>query len=204
MSRDTFLPYFRPSITEIEVKEVVHSLESGWLTMGPKTVQFEQACGQFLSATHAVAVDSCTSALFLALKALGIGPGDEVITTPLTFVATVNVILHCGATPVLVDVEADTLNISPDAVRAAITPRTRAIIPVHYGGHPADMDALNRIAADHQLHIVEDAAHAFGARWKGQRIGSGDNIACFSLPSMATSITFLISAPLNPSVFFAS
>jgi dTDP-4-amino-4,6-dideoxygalactose transaminase len=180
MSRSSYLPYFKPSVTESEVKEVVHSLESGWLTMGPKTLQFEQACAQFLRASNAVAVDSCTSALFLSLKALGIGPGDEVITTPLTFVATVNVILHCGATPVLVDVEPDTLNIDPAKVAAAITPRTRAIIPVHYGGHPADMDALRLLATAHQLHLVEDAAHAFGASWKGRRIGESDNLACFS------------------------
>lgn len=178
--RATYLPYFKPSVTEAAIREVVHSIESGWLTMGPKTIQFEEACAKFLHAPHAVAVDSCTSALFLSLKALGIGPGDEVITTPLTFVATTNVILHCGATPILVDVEADTLNIDPAKVRAAITPRTRAIIPVHYGGHPADMDALQAIAAEHQLHIVEDAAHAFGASSRGRRIGDSGNLVCFS------------------------
>jgi dTDP-4-amino-4,6-dideoxygalactose transaminase len=178
--RTTFLPYFKPSVTESEIREVVHSIESGWLTMGPKTIQFEEACGRFLNAPFSVAVDSCTSALFLSLKALGIGPGDEVITTPLTFVATANVILHCGATPVLVDVEADTLNIDPAKVKAAITPRTRAIMPVHYGGHPADMDALQAIATEHQLHIVEDAAHAFGASWRGRRIGDSGNLVCFS------------------------
>jgi dTDP-4-amino-4,6-dideoxygalactose transaminase len=178
--RSSFLPYFKPSVTEAEIREVVHSIESGWLTMGPKTIEFEDACAKFLHAPHAIAMDSCTSALFLSLKVLGIGPGDEVITTPFTFVATANVIIHCGATPVFVDVEPDTLNIDCAKVEAAITPRTKAIIPVHYGGHPADMDALQAIAAAHQLHIVEDAAHAFGASWRGHRIGDSDNLVCFS------------------------
>lgn len=178
--RESFLPFAPPLIGEEEINEVVDTLKSGWLTTGPKTRKFAEQFADYTEAPGALTVSSCTAALHLSLLALEIGPGDEVITTPLTFAASVNVIEHAGARPVLVDVEADTLNIDPQAVEAAITPATKAIIAVHYAGHPVELDALRDIASRHQLHLIEDAAHAIGAAWKGQPIGSGSNPACFS------------------------
>ena len=178
--RESFLPFAPPLIGEEEINEVVDTLKSGWLTTGPKTRKFAEQFADYTAAPGALTVSSCTAALHLSLLALEIGPGDEVITTPLTFAASVNVIEHAGARPVLVDVEADTLNIDPQAVESAITPATKAIIAVHYAGHPVELDALRYIASRHQLHLIEDAAHAIGAAWKGQPIGSGSNPACFS------------------------
>jgi len=178
--RESFLPFAPPLIGEEEINEVVDTLKSGWLTTGPKTRKFAEQFADYTAAPGALTVSSCTAALHLSLLALEIGPGDEVITTPLTFAASVNVIEHAGARPVLVDVEADTLNIDPQAVESAITPATKAIIAVHYAGHPVELDALRDIASRHQLHLIEDAAHAIGAAWKGQPIGSGSNPACFS------------------------
>ncbi len=167
------VPFHRPSIGQEEIDEVVRTLQSGWLTTGPRTAQFEREFGEYVTAPHALAVSSCTAGLHLALVALGIGPGDEVITTPLTFCATVNVILHTGATPVLADVGEDG-NIDPASVAARIGERTRAIIPVHLAGLPCDMDALWELARRHKLHVIEDAAHAAGARYHGHPIGAGN------------------------------
>jgi dTDP-4-amino-4,6-dideoxygalactose transaminase len=178
--RGTFLPFSTPTIGEEEIREVVDTLRSSWITTGPKAKRFESEFATYLEAPAALALSSCTAALHTALKTLGIGPGDEVITTPMTFAATVNVIEHVGARPVLADVEPDTLNIDPSTVEAAITPRTRAILPVHYAGHPVDLDALRALARAHRLAIVEDAAHALPARYKGQLIGSGGNPVAFS------------------------
>jgi dTDP-4-amino-4,6-dideoxygalactose transaminase len=178
--RSEFLPFHRPVIGEEEIQEVVDTLRSGWITTGPKTHRFESEFATYLQAPGALALNSCTAALHTALKTLGIGPGDEVITTPMTFTASVNVIEHVGARPVLVDVESDTLNIDPDAVEAAITPRTRAIMPVHYAGHPVDLDALRALADVYRCAIVEDAAHALPARYKGRAIGAGANPVAFS------------------------
>jgi dTDP-4-amino-4,6-dideoxygalactose transaminase len=178
--RATFLPFSPPNVGEEEIAEIVDTLRSGWLTTGPKTKRFEQAFAQHLSAPGSLALNSCTAGLHLALVAGSVGPGDEVITTPMTFAASVNVIEHVGARPVLVDVEADTLNIDPDRVEAAITPATKAILPVHYAGHPADLDPLMDLAAKHDLLVVEDAAHALPARYKGRLIGSGTNPTSFS------------------------
>lgn len=178
--RDRFLPFSLPLIGEEEIDEVVAALRSGWLTSGPRTREFEQRFTSATQAPAALALNSCTAGLHLALRVLGIGPGDEVITTPLTFAASVNVIEHVGARPVLVDVEPDTLNLCPAAVDAAVTPRTRAIIAVHYAGHPVELEALRAIAEQHDLHLIEDAAHAVGAAYRGQPIGSGRNLTAFS------------------------
>src|SRR5881396_1844875 len=158
--RSAFLPFSPPTIGEEEIQEVVDTLRSTWISTGPKTKRFESEFASFLGAPGALALNSCTAALHTALTTLGIGPGDEVITTPLTFTASVNVIEHVGARPVLVDVEPDTLNIDPRKVEAAITPRTRAVLPVHYAGHPADLDALRALAGARGCALVEDAAHA--------------------------------------------
>jgi len=178
--RDTFLPFSPPFIGEEEIAEVADSLRSGWITTGPKTKRFEQAFAGYLGAPAALGLNSCTAGLHTALEVSGIGPGDEVITTPLTFTSTVAVIEHTGARPVLVDIEPDTLNIDPALVRAAVTDRTRAIIVMHYGGHPCEMDALRAVCRDHDLLLVEDAAHALPAKYKGTYIGSGDNPVSFS------------------------
>ena len=178
--RSTFLPFSTPTIGEEEIREVVDTLRSRWITTGPKAKRFESEFATYLQAPGALALSSCTAALHTALKTLGIGPGDEVITTPMTFTATVNVIEHVGAQPVLADVEPDTLNIDAGEVEAAITPRTRAILPVHYAGHPVDLDALRALARVYRLAIIEDAAHALPARYKGQLIGGGGNTVAFS------------------------
>jgi dTDP-4-amino-4,6-dideoxygalactose transaminase len=178
--RDTFLPFAPPLIGEAEIEEVIDTLRSGWLTTGPKTQKFADEFAAYTQAPAALTLSSCTAALHLSLVALEIGPGDEVITTPLTFAASVNVIEHAGARPVLVDVEPDTLNIDPEKIEQAITPNTKAIIAVHYAGHPVELDVIRDIARRHDLHLIEDAAHAIGAAWKGQPIGTGDNPTCFS------------------------
>ncbi|HET7296821.1 MAG TPA: DegT/DnrJ/EryC1/StrS aminotransferase family protein, partial [Gemmatimonadales bacterium] len=178
--RTEFLPFSPPQVGEEEIQEVVDTLRSSWITTGPKTKRFETEFAGYLGAPGALALNSCTAGLHTALAALGIGPGDEVMRTPITFTASVNVIEHVGARPVLVDVEPDTLNIDPAAVAAAVTPRTKAILPVHYAGHPADLDALHAVARSAGLAVVEDAAHAVPARYKGRLVGSGDNPVAFS------------------------
>jgi dTDP-4-amino-4,6-dideoxygalactose transaminase len=178
--RREFLPFCPPTIGEEEIAEVVDTLRSNWITTGPKAKRFEADFASYLGSPGAVALSSCTAALHTALVTAGIGPGDEVITTPLTFAASVNVIEHVGARPVLVDVEPDTLNIDPRRVAAAITDRTRAVIPVHFAGHPVDLDPIRRLAAIHGLTVIEDAAHAMSAKYKGQFIGSGPNPVAFS------------------------
>jgi dTDP-4-amino-4,6-dideoxygalactose transaminase len=169
--RSDFLPFAPPLIGEEEIAEVVDTLRSSWITTGPKTRQFESDFAAYVQAPGALALSSCTAALHTALVTAGIRPGDEVITTPMTFAASVNVIEHVGARPVLVDVEPDTLNLDPRSVEAAVTPRTRAILAVHYAGHPADLDALWAIADAHRCVLIEDAAHALSARYRGRPIG---------------------------------
>ena len=178
--RTEFLPFSPPLIGEEEIAEVVDTLRSSWITTGPKTRRFETEFAAHVQAPGALALSSCTAALHTALVTLGIGPGDEVVTTPMTFAASANVIEHVGARPVLADVEPDTLNLDPARVAAAITPRTRAILPVHYAGHPVDLDALGLLAERHRLALIEDAAHALPAAYKGRRIGSGTNPVAFS------------------------
>ena len=167
------VPYHKPSIGREEIDEVVKTLESGWLTSGPRTAQFEQEFREYVHAPHALAVNSCTAGLHLALAALNIGPGDEVITTPLTFCATVNVIQHVGATPVLADVGPDG-NIDPESVASRINGKTRAIIPVHLAGLPVNMNAIWALAKKHQLYVIEDCAHAIGSFYQGFPIGAGN------------------------------
>ena len=178
--REQFLPIAVPWIGDREKQLVLESLDSGWITTGPKTQELARRIAELAGAKHAVAVNSATGALHLALEALGLGPGDEIITSAYTFVATVNVIEHVRATTVLVDVEPDTLNLDPKAVEAAITPRTKAILTVDYGGHPCDYDALQRIADRHGLVLVDDAAHALGAAYKGRPVGSLATVTAFS------------------------
>ena len=180
LRRSTYLSFSPPLIGEEEIAEVVDTLRSDWITTGPKAAQFEAEFAAAVSAPAAVAVNSCTAALHTALLASGIGPGDEVITTPLTFAATVNVVEHVGARPVLVDVERDTLTIDPTLIEVAITGRTRAIIPVHYAGHPADLDPIHGLARARRLLVLEDAAHAIPAAYRGRKIGSGANPVAFS------------------------
>ena len=169
-----FLPFALPEIGDEEIAEVVDTLRSGWVTTGPKAKRFEAAFGDFLGdpTLHCIAVNSATAGLHLALEALGIGPGDEVITTTHTFTATAEVVRYLGADVKLVDIDPATLNIDPALVEAAITPKTKAIIPVHYAGLAADMDAIHAIAERHGLHVVEDAAHALPTTYKGQLVGT--------------------------------
>jgi dTDP-4-amino-4,6-dideoxygalactose transaminase len=173
MSTGLKVPFHRPTIGQEEIDEVVRTLQSGWLTTGPRTAQFEQEFAHYVEAPHAQAVNSATAGLHLALVALGIGPGAEVITTSLTFCATVNVIFHAGAKPVLADIGPDG-NIDPASIESRITERTRAIMPVHMAGLPCDMDAIWSLAKRHGLAVIEDAAHAAGAHYRGFPIGAGN------------------------------
>lgn len=168
---DDNIPFAVPVIGQEEIDEVADSLESGWITTGPKVRQFEDDFAEYIDAEHAVATNSCTAALHLALEVLGVGPGDEVIVPTLTFCSTANVVLHAGADPVLVDVEPDG-NVSAGAIADAVTDATEAVIPVHYAGQPCNLDSVYEVAAEHGLHVVEDAAHAVGAKYRGDRIGS--------------------------------
>ncbi len=178
--RDTFLPFSPPWIGEEEINEVIDTLKSDWITTGPKVKKFEEEFSKYFGAPSALALNSCTAALHTSLVTLGIGPGDEVITTPMTFCASVNVIEHVGARPVLVDVEPDTLNIDHNKIESAITKKTKAILPVHYSGHPVELDAIYEIAERYNLFVIEDAAHAIYARYNGRFIGSSKNPVCFS------------------------
>jgi dTDP-4-amino-4,6-dideoxygalactose transaminase len=178
--RAEFLPIARPMLGETEKRLVLETLESGWITTGERSLELGQRVATLAGARHGLAVNSATGALHLALVALGVKPGDEVITSPYTFAACVNVIEHVGATPVLADVEADTLCIDPRAIEAAITPRARILLPVDYAGHPCAMDAIVQLARDRGLRVVEDAAHALGARWRGKPIGSFADVTAFS------------------------
>jgi len=174
------VPFHRPDVGEEEIAAVVEAMRSGWLTCGPKTLEFEQLFAAAIGASHAIAVSSCTAALHLALDALDLEPEDEVITSTLTFTATGATIVHAGARPVLADVTADTLNLDPDDVARKITPRTRAIVAVHFAGHPAPMDELAELAKRHGLALIEDAAHALPAAYRQRRIGTIGTFTAFS------------------------
>jgi dTDP-4-amino-4,6-dideoxygalactose transaminase len=174
------VPFAPPSIGEPEIDEVVAVLKSGWLTTGARVRAFEEAFAAYVGAPHAIAVNSCTAALHLSLLAARVGAGDEVITTPLTFCATANTIIHCGATPVFVDVDPLTGNIDARKIDAAITVRTKAIIPVHYAGRPADAAAIGTIASHHGLTVIDDAAHAVEARSTVGKVGATAHFTCFS------------------------
>ena len=178
--RENFLIFGSPTIGDAEIAEVVDSLRSGWVGTGPKVHRFESMLSEYVGAPHARCLASCTAALTLSLKVLDIGPGDEVLVPAMTFVASANAVEHAGATPVLIDSEPGHGLIDLDAAEAAITPRTRAIMPVHLAGRPVDMDRLAELRDRHGLHVIEDAAHAIGAEWHGRRIGSWGNVTAFS------------------------
>jgi len=178
--RETFLPFALPHITDAEIAEVVDTLHSGWISTGPKTKRFEREFADVIGAPYAVAVCSATAAMHLALEALGIKPGDEVIVPVYTFTATAAVIIHCGARPVFVDVDPVTCNIDPARLEAAITPRTRAVMVVHIAGLPAEMDEILAITRPRNIAVVEDAAHAFPALYRGQMIGTIGDLTAFS------------------------
>ena len=175
--RATFLSFQPPAITEAEIEAVAVTLRSGWLTTGPRTAELEARMRDYLEARHVLAVSSCTAALHLSLVALGVGPGDEVITTSITWPATANVIVHCGATPVFADVREDTLNIDPARAAELVTARTKAIVPVDLYGQPADLEELAVLG----LPVVEDAAHAAEARYRGRKVGTIADVTCLSL-----------------------
>jgi len=187
--RDTFLPVSLPSIGEEEINEVVDTLKSGWITAGPKVIQFEEKFKAKVGAKFAVAVNSGTAALHISYLAAGIKPGDEVITTPLTFAATVNMILLVGAKPVLVDIDPETLNIDPSQIKRAITKKTKAIVPVHFAGLPCEMDEISNIAKENNLVVIEDAAHALGADYRAELIGAISPFTCFSFHPMKNITT---------------
>ncbi|MDQ0919933.1 DegT/DnrJ/EryC1/StrS aminotransferase family protein [Paenibacillus sp. V4I5] len=174
------IPVLQPSIGQEEIDAVVEVMRSGWLGLGPKTEQFEQEFAKYAGSRFMVALNSGTAALHLALEVLNIGPGDEVIVPPITFISTVHAVSYVGATPVFADVETDTMNISVQDIERKITNKTKAIIVVHLAGHPCDMDAIQALADSKGIKVIEDAAHACGAEYKGNKIGSSGNLTCFS------------------------
>ncbi|MEO8626546.1 MAG: DegT/DnrJ/EryC1/StrS family aminotransferase [Betaproteobacteria bacterium] len=179
-SKEQFLVFGAPAIEDAEIQEVVATMQTGWLGTGPKVAQFERDMASYKKASHAMAVNSCTAALHLSILAAGLKPGDEVITTPMTFCATVNAIIHAGATPVLADIDPRTLNIDPREVEAKVTSRTRALLPVHFAGRPCDMDALMAIASRHNLKVIEDCAHAIETEYHGRPTGTFGDFGCLS------------------------
>ena len=170
--REDFIPYNLPDITQAEIDEVVDTLRSGWIAKGPRTLKFEKEFAEYLGAKHAIAVNSCTAALHISLLTQNIGPGDEVITTPMTFASTASTILHCGAKPVFADIDYRTGCIDPEEIAKKITPHTKAIVPVHYSGQVCDLDRIYELADEHNLYVSEDAAHALWSRYKGRLIGN--------------------------------
>jgi len=180
MPRERFLVFGSPLIEQPEIDEVVDCLRSGWIGTGPRVTRFEEQFREYIGADHAVAMNSCTAALHLSLLALGVGPGDEVIVPSMTFVATSNAVVHAGATPVLVDCDRRSMNVDPEAIEAAVTERTRAIVIVHFAGRVCDMGRILAIARRHDLRLVEDCAHAIETEWKGQHAGTFGDIGCFS------------------------
>ena len=184
-----FIPFHMPAIGEDEIRSVVETLKSGWLTTGPKVKRFEEDFARYVGSKHAIAVNSGTAALHLALDAVGIEEGDEVIVPTMTFTATAEVVLYFKAKPVLVDCERDTLNLDSAKIEAAITSRTKAIVPVHMAGQPCDMDGILKIARKHDLRVIEDAAHALPAVYRGRTVGTIGDITCFSFYATKTITT---------------
>jgi len=180
MARDDFLVFGSPLIEEPEIAEVVACLRSGWIGSGPRVALFEERFREYKQAEHALALNSCTAALHLSLAALAVGPGSEVLVPSMTFVATANAVVHTGARPVLVDCERDTQNIDPEQIEAAITPRTRAIVVVHFAGRPCAMDRITAIAERHGLALIEDCAHAIETEFQGKKAGTIGDVGCFS------------------------
>jgi len=179
-TQENFLVFGAPAIGEDEINEVVASMKSGWLGTGPKVARFEEDFRKYQGVENAVAVGSCTAALHLSMLAAGLEPGDEVVTTAMTFCATVNAIIHAGATPVIADIDPETMNIDPRRIEEAITPKTRALLPVHFAGRPCDMGALDVIAGRHGLKIIEDCAHAIETQYHGRAVGTFGDFGCFS------------------------
>lgn len=188
MNKD-YLLFHRPFITEEEINEMVDTLQSGWLSMGPKTIRFEEEFNKYIGSKRSIAVSSWTAAGHLALEAFGIQRDDEVIVPTMTFPATAEIVCYFGAKPVIVDVEEDTLNISLKEIEKALTPKTKAIIPVHYGGQPCDMDEIMELAKQHNLKVLEDAAHSLPAYYKGRKIGTIADVTCFSFYATKTLST---------------
>jgi len=184
-----YLPFALPDIDDTELEKISEVLNSGWITTGSKTRQFEAEFAATVGAKHAVAVNSCTAAMHLALEAIGLQPGDEVITTPYTFAATAEVIRYFNARPVLIDIEPGAFNLDTTRLAAAVTPRTRAILPVHIAGLPAELDAIHAVAHAHHLAVIEDAAHAFPTCYKGRSVGSLSDFTCFSFYATKTLTT---------------
>jgi dTDP-4-amino-4,6-dideoxygalactose transaminase len=178
--KEHFLVFAAPLIEEDEINEVVASMKSGWVGTGPKVAQFEKMFREYKSADYSVAVNSCTAALHLSFLAANLEPGDEIITTPMTFCATVNAVIHSGATPVLADIDPITMNISPDEIEKKITDKTRAILPVHFAGRPCDMDRIVEIARKYNLKLIEDCAHAIETEYHGRKTGTFGDFGCFS------------------------
>jgi dTDP-4-amino-4,6-dideoxygalactose transaminase len=174
------IPIANPIIEDDEIQEVVEVLKSGFIAQGPKVAEFEEKFANYVGTEYAVAVSSGTTALHLALLAAGVGEGDEVITTPFSFAATGNSVLYTGAKPVFVDIDPQTYNLDPEKIQEAITPQTKSILPVHLYGQPADMDPISKIASENELFVIEDAAQAHGAIYKGKMVGALGDMACFS------------------------
>jgi dTDP-4-amino-4,6-dideoxygalactose transaminase len=186
---DLVVSFAPPDIGDAEMRAVLEVLQSGWLTTGPKVKAFEAAVADYTGAAHAIAVNSGTAALHLSLLAAGLEPGREVVTTPLTFCATANAIIHAGGTPVLADIDLTTLNLDPGAVDAAITPKTQGLLPVHFAGRPVHLDRLRGIASRHGLVMIDDAAHAFGAAVGATRIGNATDLTAFSFHAVKNITT---------------
>ncbi|MFC1517253.1 DegT/DnrJ/EryC1/StrS family aminotransferase [Candidatus Margulisiibacteriota bacterium] len=178
--RKNFLVFGSPRLEEAEINEVIATLKSGWIGTGPKVAKFEEDFRKYIGSKYAIALHSCTAGLHLAMLVAGIKPGDEVITTPMTFCATANAIIHAGGKPVFVDIDRKTMNIDPKKIEKAITEKTKAIIPVHFAGRPCDMDPIMQIAKKHKLIVIEDAAHAIEAEYNGKKIGNIGDMTCFS------------------------
>ena len=178
--RKDFLVFGNPQIEEDEIKEVVDCLRSGWISTGPRVAQFEEQFKQYIGSKHALALNSCTAGLHLSMIVAGLKPGDEVITTPMTFAATANAILHTGASPVFVDIELSSMTIDPGLIEEKLSPKTKAILPVHLCGRPCNMDRIMEIAKNHNLLVIEDAAHAIEAQYKGKKIGTIGDMTVFS------------------------
>jgi dTDP-4-amino-4,6-dideoxygalactose transaminase len=187
--RNSFLPFTRPSITEAEIQEVSEALRSGWITSGPRVAAFEKEFSAYVSAPFGIAVTSATAGFHILLQALNIGPGDEVITPSLTWPSPVNMVEFVGARPVFADVDPKTFQLDPASVEQVLTPHTKAIIPVHFSGQPCDLNAFHTLCEKYELILIEDAAHAIGTEYRGQRIGSGKNPAVFSFHAIKNLTT---------------
>jgi perosamine synthetase len=183
------IPFHRAEVGEEEVRAVIEVLRSGWLTMGAKTLEFEKQFAKYVGAEHAIAVSSCTAALHLALEAIGLRPGDEVLVPTTTFTATAEVVTYLGGQPVLVDIDPSTMNMDVDEAARRVTPRTRAIMPVHFGGQPCDMQQISALADRHGLRVIEDAAHSLPASYRGRPIGSLSEFTAFSFYATKTLTT---------------